>query len=108
MMQKYERISLTLPAELLKRFDTWALQHYASRSSAIRQALLDYLETNRAPAAQPEEPAAEPPPTAWEQLSNEQRQLVASYNQGYETWRRLHEAGITPEIQIQLVSEGRL
>ncbi len=107
------RINITLPKEVLRQLDVVAKHECASRSDAIRLALIDWIKSSPHRARLASElhdgvPKGAKPQSVIDRLTAEQQVAVKRYKAGNIAFAGMVEAGITPEMHVALILEGEL
>jgi hypothetical protein len=101
-MNEYQsiRIGLTIPVKLLEVVDSLAERRYATRSDILREALVEFIK----------KPGNMPPTSeaVLQVLAAQNLQTLRNYQKGKLTFKQFTEAGVTMEMQMELMKLGEL
>lgn len=107
------RVNITLPAGLLKQLDEAAKGEYASRSDAVRMAVLDWIRSDPRRVKLAEGKLAgkttkDKSSSAVDRLNDKQRTALDRFKKDEIAFHELTAAGIEGEIYLALLKEGEL
>jgi len=109
---KSVRICITLSPRLLRQLDAIVHDSYTSRSNAIRLALLHWIKSEakllRVAAGAAVQMSEDKPVGVESLLSSDQLKVLRKMQKGRATTGDLINAGITPKMQIELMTLGEM